>query len=1764
MGCKERRNIYLFFLIIILRREIKMIKKPAVFLWNKLAKRIFAFAIAGLMIFGLFKPIVSRAEGTTSPKKMNVFSIDAGRKYFSLTQLKEIVDRAATNGYTHLHLLLGNDGLRFTLNDMSVTVEGKTYENAVVKAAIIKGNERYYKDPNGNSLSEAEMAQLLAYAKEKKIMIIPAINSPGHMDAILYAMEELGINNPQFTYNGSKSARTVDLDNKTAIDFTKALLEKYIKYFSGKTDYFNFGADEYANDATSARGWQVLQSTNKYGKFITYVNEIAGMIKKANMKPIAFNDGFYYNRNDSMGKFDTDIIISYWTCGWTGYDVAPATYLVEKGHKILNTNDAWYYVLGRESYNHPSGYSLGKAIENSEKRAYDDVPHRSGTSVESIGSMVCVWCDTPSATYDPNNVFSLMDAFAKNNEKYFKETDPDIDESQTLDIYPKPHSMVFKKGTVKLPGQVHIVRGKDVDEVTVERIKEVFASVKIQTTVSSTKNEGYNVYLEVNSDSNKAQAILDKHKLSLDVSKIDAYQLVIDQEGIAIVGKDTDSVFYGVTSLKHVLAKKGTDLPRLIIDDYANTKIRGFIEGYYGIPWSNENRMSLMKFGGDFKANAYIFAPKDDPYHSKEWRKLYPADQIAKIKEMAKVGNKTKTRFVWTIHPFMGNVKFNANDFDGEMKFLLAKFDQLYDAGIRQFGVLGDDVGSLDKAMVVRMMNKVSEWGKTKGDVKDFVFCPSSYNSGWAWNQSELDTYQKGFPSNVQIFWTGSSTCTPISQYNVDQFRKKGLYDGSTRRDPLFWLNWPVNDVDMTKVFLGPGICLEKGVTNLAGAVTNPMQEAQASKIAIFAVADYAWNTEDFDYSKSWQDSLKYVDPDASKELAVLGTHMTDPGNKGITMPESENIRSLLNIVQEKITNNQSLGGDAVKLKAEMDTIINACNGFMSKSKNEGLKKELEPFIYALRDRCLSIKALIDTQLAIEKKDLGSIWKNYSQALNYNVVANSHKHQKLSGYEIAKPAGKRIQPFFEIINEVIGKRAGEALGFASNSGGTGGETQIISNPFSEIYTADPKSKAKHLYDHNDDTFTWFSFGNRGSYQPGDYIGIDIGTVKSLKTIHLVMGGGTNNDFWTKYVIKVSEDKVKWVDVSEDIVQNAKKQTTDIDLSGKNIKARYIAVFNKEISKNWVQISELHATYPEEVKGNGYSNVAAYKSIETQIKDNVGFLPATKDLTLKPNEYLGIDLTKVKDIREIAVEPKNSKLTVQTSRNGVEWEESGAQPGRYVRLINKTKEDVKFNLDKFEVTSFDILPKKVAGSNYSSSNLDNALAAFDGDFSTAAWYKESQTKGKTITYDLGQTINLKNIKMYVTEGEHDYIRHGIIEVSEDNKSWKKVLSIGNQEGNNQGEDDGSVDEVYPNLTVPYRYLEGKGFNYKTRYIRITLTRSKTGSDKWVRFQEIVLNDGEVLKDSNNPGITSTIDFVRGYDKEKTRDGKLNTYFKADKAGSITYNLRNAKEKPGKIKIYKDNNAADIEVRTIQGWKKIITSDQEYLELDLSKEDVFDLRISWKDKVRINEVQVEYMATDKIYVVDIPTKITAIIDSNSQIASEVLGIDAGIITSVGDLLKDIKDKADREKLAKILKENIIVAYDIDLNKHGKKINVNEKLTLQIPVEKDGKLLKVYHIHGGKLIEYPVNLVRDNSMVEVNADGLSPFVLVYEKAKPTPGEKPNITNNDSNKKQTDSKIRAKKARKKASKTGDVNNLSLIISLLIVSFGGIFFILKKRKSVK
>ena len=309
--------------------------------------------------------------------KYSIVMVDCGRNYYSVESLKSIINSASEAGMHYVMLALGNDGLRFLLNDMSLTINGQSYSSYAVTKAIHEGNEKY-RNFDVDELTERDMETILAYAGSKDIEIIPLINTPGHMDSILHAATSLTGTNCAY----SSSARTIDVTNGTATAFTQALLQKYINWFASKgCTMFNMGADEYANDVNSTPHFSDLIRSGAYSSYITYLNKVAGMIKNAGMTPMAFNDGIYYNKQTSYGTIYKDIVVCYWSSGWSGYDVAPADWLREQGFNMVNTHGDWYWIVG------------GSKVTADKAKKFNVTSFPGGTVSDPSGAMFCIWSD---------------------------------------------------------------------------------------------------------------------------------------------------------------------------------------------------------------------------------------------------------------------------------------------------------------------------------------------------------------------------------------------------------------------------------------------------------------------------------------------------------------------------------------------------------------------------------------------------------------------------------------------------------------------------------------------------------------------------------------------------------------------------------------------------------------------------------------------------------------------------------------------------------------------------------------------------------------------------------------------------------------------------------------------------------------------------------------------------------------------------------------------------------------------------------------------------------------------------------------------------------------------------------------------------------------------------------------------------------------------------------------------------------------------------
>lgn len=312
------------------------------------------------------------------------------------------------------------------------------------------------------------MDEIIAYAQAKGMGVIPCVNTPGHMDAILSAANSLTGTN--CSYNGS--VRTIDVTNTTAVAFTQALLQKYITYFANKgCKLFNMGADEYANDKydSGSMGFGNLQNSGNYRYYVNYVNDVAKMIKAAKMTPMAFNDGIYFNGNTSSGTFDTDIIICYWSSGWGTYKPMPASTLDKKmGFKLINTHGDYYWVLGKNAK------CSAETASNFNTTAFY------GSTVNNpAGSMFCIWADYPGAETEAGVISKTADTI-----RAFGKTLPAVNKVETVE----PETVTQDGVAVTAPGLTDLT----VTEATAPTIDTAAeGKVSAYDVTPATKNGSY-------------------------------------------------------------------------------------------------------------------------------------------------------------------------------------------------------------------------------------------------------------------------------------------------------------------------------------------------------------------------------------------------------------------------------------------------------------------------------------------------------------------------------------------------------------------------------------------------------------------------------------------------------------------------------------------------------------------------------------------------------------------------------------------------------------------------------------------------------------------------------------------------------------------------------------------------------------------------------------------------------------------------------------------------------------------------------------------------------------------------------------------------------------------------------------------------------------------------------------------------------------------------------------------------------------------------
>ena len=421
----------------------------------------------------------------------------------------------------------------------------------------------------------------------------------------------------------------------------------------------------------------------------------------------------------------------------------------------------------------------------------------------------------------------------------------------------------------------------------------------------------------------------------------EGYYLKIDKEGIVVAGADRRGVFYGVQTLVQLIA-----LPKLPLvegTDYPDVPYRGVVEGFYGVPWSREARLSQLDFYGRNKMNIYIYGPKDDPYHSSpNWRKPYPAQEAEQLKELVECARRNEVLFYWAIHPGK-DIRWNTEDRD----LLMEKFESMYRLGIRAFAVFFDDIsgeGTSAEKQVELLNDIYHNFVKVKGDVAPLLMCPTEYNRLWTKLEGGyLATLGGKLHPDIGILWTGDKVVACIDKPTM-QFVNPLL-----KRKAFIWWNFPVSDYVRDRLLLGAVYGNGTDIDDdISAFISNPMEHAEASKIALFSIADYAWNMDAYKSDASWRRAVRYLMPGHAAALQVFASHNSDLGGNehDFRREESEQIRPALErLLDAYCREGKREVAAASAVTEECERMIASADLLLASDENPALIKEISPWL---------------------------------------------------------------------------------------------------------------------------------------------------------------------------------------------------------------------------------------------------------------------------------------------------------------------------------------------------------------------------------------------------------------------------------------------------------------------------------------------------------------------------------------------------------------------------------------------------------------------------------------------------------------------------------------------------------------------------------------------------------------------------------------------------------------------------------------------------
>jgi hyaluronoglucosaminidase len=297
---------------------------------------------------------------------------------------------------------------------------------------------------------------------------------------------------------------------------------------------------------------------------------------------------------------------------------------------------------------------------------------------------------------------------------------------------------------------------------------------------------------------------------------------------------------------------------------------RGAIEGFYGSPWTQEERLDQLDFYGRFKLNTYIYAPKDDPYHRDRWREPYPPDRVADLRGLIDRAGANHVRFTFAISP---GISICYSD-PADVAALVAKLDAVYQLGVRAFSIALDDIvhtrwncdgdairfGAPSAEAAARAQVELLN-ALQRGFIADHEGAQPVQMVPTEYRNTDDSPYRRVVREQLdpaaEVMWTGSMVVP--AEITVDQAAAAAQVFG---RPTFVWDNTPVNDFPATqgRLILAPYDRRQPGLSaDVTGIVLNPMNQAAASKVQLIGAADFTWNDAAYDPARARRAAAAYL-----------------------------------------------------------------------------------------------------------------------------------------------------------------------------------------------------------------------------------------------------------------------------------------------------------------------------------------------------------------------------------------------------------------------------------------------------------------------------------------------------------------------------------------------------------------------------------------------------------------------------------------------------------------------------------------------------------------------------------------------------------------------------------------------------------------------------------------------------------------------------------------------------------------------------------------